>query len=139
MKKILMLLLALVMCFSLAGCKGNDDVAEENKSASEVIDSGESINDTSVKYEFSEDVIEIDYAGQYTVAYHFKDDVVTTCDMIYEFSTEEAAIAYETSGKFNEGTVVKREGTIVTITNDYSAQNLTRTTIEEMAKTLAAN
>lgn len=139
MKKTLMLLLALVMCFSLAGCKGNDDVVEENKNNVEITDSGESVNDASVKYTFSEDVIEIDYAGQYTVVYHFENDVVTTCDMIYEFPTEEAAIAYETSGRFNETTTVKREGTVVTVSNDYSAQQLTRTTIEEMAKTLAAN
>lgn len=139
MKKTLMLVLALVMCFALAGCKGKDDVVEENKNNVEITDSGESVNDASVKYTFSEDVIEIDYAGQYTVAYHFENDVVTMCDMIYEFPTEEAAIAYETSGKFNETTIVKREGTIVTISNDYSAQQLTRTTIEEMAKTLAAN
>ncbi|MBR3887665.1 MAG: hypothetical protein IKJ32_01025 [Clostridia bacterium] len=138
MKKILMLLLALVMCFSLAGCKGNDDVVEENKNNVEVTDSGESVNDSSVKYAFSEDTIEIDYAGQYTVVYHFENDLVTMCDMVYEFPSEEAAIAYETSGKFNETTIVKREGTVVTITNDYSAQNLTRTTVEEMAKTLAA-
>lgn len=139
MKKTLMVLLALMMCFVLTGCKGNDDVVTENTNSVEVTDSGESVNDSAVKYKFSEDVIEIDYAGQYTVAYHFENDVVTTCDMIYEFPTEEAAIAYETSGKFNETTTVKREGTIVTISNDYSAQNLTRTTIEEMAKTLAAN
>lgn len=139
MKKTLMLLLALVMCLALTGCKGNDDVVNENTNSVEVTDSGESINDSAVKYKFSEDVIEIDYAGQYTVEYHFENDVVTTCDMIYEFPTEEAAIAYETSDKFDEATIVKREGTVVTISNDYSAQQLTRTTIEEMAKTLAAN
>ncbi len=139
MKKILMLLLALTMCFGLTGCKGNDDVVNENTNNVEITDSGESVNDSAVKYKFSEDVIEIDYAGQYTVAYHFENNVVTTCDMIYEFPTEEAAIAYETSGKFNDTTAVKREGTVVTISNDYSAQQLTRTTIEEMAKTLAAN
>ena len=139
MRKILILLLIVVMCFSLAGCKGNDDVMEENKNNVEVTDSGESVNDSAVKYKFADEVIEIDYAGQYVVKYFFENDLVTFCDMVYEFQNEEAAIAYESSDRFGEGTIVTRDGAVVTIRNDYSDQKLTRTIIEEMAKTIAAN
>ena len=139
MKKILLMLLAVVMCFSLVACKDKNKVEENNDVKNDVvISSGESENDSDIKYEFKTDTIEIDYAGQYTVIYYFENNIAAFCDMIYEFDTEEEAISYENSAGTEGSTTITREGKTVTIRSDYSSQNLPRETIEAMAQTIAS-
>ena len=103
-----------------------------------VISSGESENDSNIKYEFKEDTVEIDYAGQYTVIYHFENNIAVFCDMIYEFDTEEEAVSYENSAGTEGSATVTRNGKTVTIRSDYSSQNVSRETIELIAQTMAS-
>lgn len=139
MKKLILLLIAVMLCFSLVAC-GNDEV--DNKAnvenTNELIASGESENDDGVKYEFKENTVEIDYAGMYKVVYHIENDIVTICETIYEFDTEEEAKVYESTASYAEGTTITRDGTVVTISSDFTSQNLSRTTIEEIAKTISS-
>ena len=139
MKKILLMMLAVVMCFSLVACKDKNKVDENNdKKDNAVISSGESENDSDIKYEFKEETIEIDYAGQYRVIYYFENNIAVYCDMIYEFDTEEEAMTYENSAGTEGSTTITRDGKKVTIRSDYSSQNLPRETIEVMAQTIAS-
>ena len=139
MKKVVMLLLAVVMCFLLTACNLFNDSEDLDKEVSNQEDTSDVTNesfDNGIAYTFGEDVIEINYSGLYTVMYYFENDMVTYSDLIYTFETEEAAIEYEENGSFGEATTVIRDGEAVIIRNDYSEQKLTRTVIEEMVKSL---
>ncbi len=139
MKKILLLVVAVVMCFSLTACKDdkNDkDVVEIKENENALISSGESENDSNIRYEFRDNTIEIDYDGLYKIVYHFDGDMVSFCDLIYTFDTEEKAIKYESDEYFEDGVTVERDGKMVIVKSDFSDENISRATVEAMAKTV---
>lgn len=147
MKKLLLLIVAVVLCFSLVACGKKDDQDINNNLGDQSGDvqnneenSGDeegSLGNLDIKVESTDDRYVLTIAGQYKMIFEFENDVVSAYYLEYEFPTEEEAIAAESNYNAEDAEEagiksVVREGNVIRVeANLDEYEGLTRAQVEE--------